>query len=85
MWWQFVREPAGQLHLWPLGDLEGNAQEAVVDQIKAFHGVPVDWIEDVIAGRPAWDVALAPGEPHRDRLAEAQLHTLDELTRTVQP
>jgi hypothetical protein len=66
-WWLIIRVP-GELHLYQLGDVNGDAQAASVDERSAQHRLPEDWWERRDEG---WDRSLGTGEPHPSLLAQA--------------
>jgi hypothetical protein len=66
-WWLIIGVP-GAVHLYELGDLEGDALDAAVADRSAQHEVPDDWWARKDEG---WDRSLTMGEPHPKLLARA--------------
>lgn len=73
IWWVIIHAPSG-VYLWEVGDAEAPGLEARVDEIRATLGVPPFGSEEAAA----WDVQMAPGEPHPSLLARAvEVHRLE--------
>ena len=66
-WWLIIRTPEG-LHLYQLGDVDGEAQAEAVELRAEQHSVPDDWWSRKNEG---WDRSLGTGEPHPSLLAQA--------------
>jgi hypothetical protein len=66
-WWLIIRTPDG-MHIYELGEVDGEDLSAAIMARAAEVGVPDDWYARPEEG---WELSLTAGEPHPSVMEQA--------------